>query len=276
MAPHRIHLEPEGLRDRSVSGRPADDHDLSPLTPGGEVLIEGDEAKHAVRVKRLSEGAPVEVLDGLGSIASASVARTEKQGKAGWVLTLRVDSVRMVEPTRPELDVWSAPPKGERLERMIDQLAQAGVASWTPLDADRTVVHPRDGKLGRLERVAGEASKQCGRAWRLAIRPSCGMAEALRGGSEDGPTLVVADASGTPYEPSGAGRIRLLVGPEGGWTPAELDRARHAGATVVSFGVHVMRIETACVVAAGVIMSGESAGSSASAAGPASEAGSER
>jgi len=256
VATHRIYLDRHDLRDGGVS----------PLGEGETIAVEGDEAKHAVRVKRLGEGDPVELLDGLGGVGSASVESTTKLGKGGWRLTLRVRGVRRVAPSKPELEVWSAPAKGERLERMIDQLSQAGAASWSPLDADRTVVHPREGKLGRLERVACESAKQCGRAWRLAIRPGGGLAEAMR--VEPGERLVVADASGEGYRASGADRLRLLVGPEGGWTGGELDRLRHAGATVASFGEHMMRIETACVVAAGVVLAAECARAAASAADP--------
>jgi 16S rRNA (uracil1498-N3)-methyltransferase len=65
---------------------------------------------------------------------------------------------------------------------------------------------------------------------------------------------VIADAGGQPYEPGKEDRVRLLVGPEGGWTEGELADAVEAGARVVRFGRHVMRIETAAVVAAGIIL----------------------
>jgi len=133
---------------------------------------------------------------------------------------------------------------------MIDGLSQVGAASWSMLESERSVTEPREGKMERLERTAMEASKQCGRAWRLEIGGVMKFAEAVR---MEG--VVVADVSGSAYERSGADVVRLLVGPEGGWAPEELQLARARGAAVCRFGPHVMRIETAAVVAAGIIMS---------------------
>ena len=78
--------------------------------------------------------------------------------------------------------------------------------------------------------------------------------EAIR--SAPGVRLVVADASGGAWRAAEAERIRLLVGPEGGWTAEELAAARGAGAEVARFGAHVMRIETAAVVACGMLVGG--------------------
>ena len=71
--------------------------------------------------------------------------------------------------------------------------------------------------------------------------------------------VVVCDASGEPWRVAtmiNAQVVRLLVGPEGGWTEQEIAAARTAGAVVAKFGTHVMRIETAAVVACGVVMAG--------------------
>ena len=69
--------------------------------------------------------------------------------------------------------------------------------------------------------------------------------------------LVIADGSGTLYEPRGLDEVTVLIGPEGGWTPRELEAARSKGVRIASFGPHVMRIETAAVVAVSVILAAE-------------------
>jgi 16S rRNA (uracil1498-N3)-methyltransferase len=117
------------------------------------------------------------------------------------------------------------------------------------------VVEPREGKVARLERHAVEAMKQCGRAWVMEIGEGAEMEEALRA---EGVEVVMAEASGARYEASGAREIRVLVGPEGGWTAPEVARARASGVRVCTFGVHVMRSEVASVVAAGVVMGANS------------------
>lgn len=220
------------------------------------LIIEGDEAVHALRVKRLDSGDAVEVLNGQGLIASAVVvAPIDSRKPREAQLRLRVTGVRHVEPVRPALHVLTATPKGPRVDEMIQQLAQVGAAGWGPLSTTRGVVDPRETKLARLERIAGEASKQCGRAWSLVLEPPCAFRDALR--PAPGTAVVVADASGGPaseFDARAYESVRLLVGPEGGFSPEELARAKEAGAVILRVGPHIMRIETAAVVAAGVLI----------------------
>ena len=153
----------------------------------------------------------------------------------------------------PRVHVHSATPKGGRVDEMIDALSQVGAAAWSPLRTARGVVDPRDTKMERLERIAIEASKQCGRAWKLEL----GAAKSLDDVLHLGGRVLVADASGQEYEDRGrTDEIHLLVGPEGGWTVEEIEAMRRAGTAVVRFGPHVMRIETAAVVGVGVILRG--------------------
>jgi 16S rRNA (uracil1498-N3)-methyltransferase len=110
--------------------------------------------------------------------------------------------------------------------------------------------------LERLARTAIEASKQSGRAWSLRIAPELTLDQAI---TADGKSrIVLADGSGETYTRSGADSVRLLVGPEGGWTNEEIEAARRAGCTIARFGRHVMRIETACVAACACVMQVES------------------
>lgn len=218
------------------------------------MVITGDEAVHALRVKRLDVGDRVQIMDGAGVIVQAEIESVQKGGKReGPIIGARVVERVEVAQTLPRLEVWSATPKGARLDEMIDGLSQVGAAGWLPLETQRGVVDPRDAKLARLERIAREAAKQCGRAWIMGIGASVGFDAALR--PPPGTKVILADASGGTFaHDPGATGLRLLVGPEGGWTPDELDRARAAGASITRFGVHTMRIEVAAVVAAGCIM----------------------
>jgi 16S rRNA (uracil1498-N3)-methyltransferase len=211
----------------------------------GETLrIDGVEAKHA-RVRRLGVGERVEILDGKGSVAGAVVL-----GFPG-VLEVRVEEVRRVERLSPRVEVTSAIPKGGRLDELIGGLSQVGAASWRGLRTARGVAEVRASKSARIEKLAEEASKQCGRAWVMEIGGETSIEEALDG------EVVAADAEGDPYLASGAVDVRVLVGPEGGWTEDELGLMREGGARVCSFGAHVMRIEVAAVVAAGIVIDAE-------------------
>jgi 16S rRNA (uracil1498-N3)-methyltransferase len=222
-----------------------------PASPAQGIAVQGDEARHAARVKRLQPGDPVELFDAQGSLASATITAIEKTRSGDWSLLLAVDHPRRADPITPAIHVLAAPPKGDRLDQMIDQLSQVGATSWSPLITQRTIVEPRDTKLARLQRATIESAKQCGRPWALTINEPISISEALRSPSTP---ILIADASGDPLPAAPASNLRLLIGPEGGWAPEELDQARAAGATIVRFGPHTMRIETAAVAAVSILM----------------------
>lgn len=218
------------------------------------LLVEGEEAKHAVRVKRLEPGESVRVLNGGGLALSCVVIEARRS------LVLEVQGSSQIQRLMPAVHVCAATPKGPRLDKMIDQLSQVGAASWTPIETEWGVVDPGDRKLDRVRRIAAESAKQCARGWLLEINESVAMTDVLSSPSDGGGVMVLAHADAPGYSPCGAREIRLLVGPEGGFSPRELDAARSAGVRLASFGAHVMRVETAAVVACGVILHVERAG----------------
>ncbi len=222
----------------------------------GALIVGGDEAHHALRTKRLGVGDSLEVLDGRGRIAHARLAESTHLGRGQWAMTLDISDVRELPRPSPAIELLTGIPKGTRLETLIDGASQAGAASWQPLIAHRSVVDPGAGKLERLTRIAAESGKQCGRPWFLEIGAAVHMPEALSPVGEN-VSLVIADASGRAYTPTGARRIRVLIGPEGGFEPHEIDDAVNAGATIARFAEHTMRIETAAIVAVGIILDHE-------------------
>ncbi len=214
------------------------------------LVIDGDEARHAARVKRLQAGDSLRVLNGRGLVATCRVRDTHKR------LSLEVVERSTVAPATPSVHVWSATPKGARVETMIDALAQVGAASWTPMATKYGVVDPRETKLSRLGRINIEACKQAARPWLMRMCGKQEFAQSLSLG-EQAEVVVIADISGGRFERTGAGSIRLVIGPEGGLTSEELASARASGAQVAAFGSHTMRIEVAAPVAAGIILYSE-------------------
>jgi 16S rRNA (uracil1498-N3)-methyltransferase len=219
----------------------------------GRFVVGGEEAHHALRVKRLTAGDVVRVQDGAGGVVECRIVRAHK-GRDGWGLELEaMGPSRRVERVRPIVHVRSAAPKGDRLEAMIDALSQCGAASWSVLGCAHSVVEPRAGKMSRLRRTTEESLKQCGRAWLMEIGEPIDFDRALcasRG------TIVLADATGETCNGAIGDEVTLLVGPEGGFSERELGMAQDAGACVCSFGPHAMRIETAAAAACAIIMRG--------------------
>lgn len=235
MARHVVHLGAAGV--------------ATPGAVGAELAIEGAEAEHLVKSKRLGTGEAVEAVDGAGVRLGCRVAGARKR-----VVTLEVVDRREEGPSRPEVEVWSASPKGQRLERMIDGLTQVGVSGWRPLETKLGVVEPGSGKLGRLRRVMVEAVKQSGRSWDLELGGGVGIGDVGAWAAGGGRVWVLEGGAGGEggVAEGGHGRVLVLVGPEGGWTAGELDALERAGAVRVSLGETVLRVETAAVVGAGL------------------------
>lgn len=219
--------------------------------PPGGIVVEGDEAHHAARVKRLREGDLVGLFDGRGltSVATVDEIRTGKRAS----LALTIDAIDRHEPVQPRVEVWCPPPKSDRLDTMIDQLSQLGVAAWRPLRTQRS---ERDAfRADKLERVAVESAKQCGRAWLIEIGDWIVFDDAA-----GDPRAMLADASGVAINGPATSDAVLLLGPEGGWAGDELERFRATGKPLIRFGPHVMRIETAAVAGAACLLSDASQG----------------
>jgi 16S rRNA (uracil1498-N3)-methyltransferase len=223
------------------------------LSDAATLTIDGEEAAHAIKSRRLRAGDLVAVTDGRGILVTARIENARKTS-----IDLAVVERAQAPRIAPALHVRTATPKGQRLDKMVDQLSQVGAASWAPIETKLGVVDPGDRKLDRLSRIAIEAAKQCRRSWLLEIGASTPLHTAVRATQ----SIVIADTTGDPYRATGTGEITLLIGPEGGFTEDEIAAARTQGgpgAVVASFGPLAMRIETAAVVAAGIIIAAERA-----------------
>ena len=157
------------------------------------VTIVGDEAHHAIRVKRLAAGDSVRLANGHGATATARIERTMKSSAGFEILTLIEPPgwTLAPQPSVP-IEVFASPPKGDRLSTMVDMLGQIGVARYTPLLTERTEVSANDHKRQRLERVAVETLKQCGRPWLLEIGEPLSFADALTSDTERWKTFCLA------------------------------------------------------------------------------------
>lgn len=206
--------------------------------------LDRDESKHAVSVLRLEVGDDVELFDGQGTEAVGQVLTRAKSG-----VTIAISESRRVAPPQTSIDIVAAIPKGPRSDSMIQQLSQVGVDRLIPLISERAIVNPRETKLEKFRRAAVESAKQCRRAHVLQIADPEEMTSALACNAE---CKLIADARGmsmgdlTPESPKS---VRVLIGPEGGFSAKEQSAAAEAGFVQWSLGTHIMRIETAAVVA---------------------------
>ncbi len=228
--------------------------DLSGCSTPQLITIDGTEAQHLAKVKRARIGEAVGVLDGRGAFGIGEIAEISGSKQRPMVAIL-LDRVRMVEPVSPRVQVCCPPPKGDRLERMIDQLTQVGVESWVPLVCERSERDPHALRMDRIERVINEASKQCIRARALVVHEPMALSNAIS--PDDSVSMIACDGSGdSPVAPMNSGSIRVFIGPEGGWTSKERESFAEVGIPIRRIGAHVLRLETAAVVAGSVLLAG--------------------
>lgn len=211
----------------------------------GDLTLTGPDAHHMATVRRFAPGDVVVLFNGDGCEYPAEVVAV---GKKQVTLTiLRRDGVSREVPF--PVVVGSALPKGDRADYLIEKLVEVGATRFTPLITERSVVIPKEGTLAKLERGVIEASKQCGRNTLMRIDPPKLWAEFVHLPDLPLAKFVLHTADGSPADrPTGG--VVFAVGPEGGFTVAEVNSATAAGWRVVSFGPRVMRVETAAVVAA--------------------------
>jgi 16S rRNA (uracil1498-N3)-methyltransferase len=221
-----------------------------PLHPG-PVLLEGPEAHHLATVCRLRPGDAVCLFNGDGHEYPARVlkaARRQVELEVGARLTPRREL-----PFR--LEVAAPLPKGDRAQFLVEKLTELGVTSFVPLATKHSVVHPREGKLEKLQRYVIEASKQCRRNVLLQVGELANWEEYCR--REGLPRRrCLAHPGGTPW-PAWAGAQGAVaedtvwaVGPQAGLTEQEVGLAVAAGWQAVDLGPRVLRVETAALAVA--------------------------
>ena len=229
---------------------------------GAVVEVIGEEARHAVVVRRTQVGERVELVDGRGRRGVGQVVSASKSA-----MGVRLASVVDEPAPAPLLTVVQALPKGDRGELAVEVLTEVGADEVVPWAATRCVAVWKGDRaaksLAKWRSTAREAAKQSRRSRlpevpELARTPdiadlirgtvsSGGLALVLHEGAEERLTAAVAAAA----EPS---EVLLVVGPEGGVAPEELERFTAAGARSVLLGDEVLRTSTAGVVACAAVL----------------------
>lgn len=231
---------------------------LNDVGPGAEVAVTGPEGHHGAVVRRVRPGETVDLVDGQGRRANGTVASVARGEFSVDVRGLEFES----RPT-PEVTVVQALAKGDRSVAAVEMLTEVGVDTIVPWQADRSVMRwdgPKRAKgRQRWETTAKAAAKQSRRAWLPEIVDMCASA--------DLPDLIArSDVAVVLHEEATdrlvdvtwpkTGSICVVVGPEGGISPAEVGALEQAGARAVRMGPSILRASTAGVVAAGVVMTG--------------------
>jgi 16S rRNA (uracil1498-N3)-methyltransferase len=232
-------------------------------TRGDELLLQGAEAHHALRVLRIEVGEQVTVLNGAGEALRCRVRETFRHE-----LALVVEERRATPPVSHPVTLLQGVPKGKGMDAIVQKATELGVSRIVPLLSTNAVVHLDAAearvKVEKWRRTALEAIKQCGLVWLPEIEmPQSPRAFLERGESHDLSLMAaLTDAGRHPRfyfrEYAAAHRapprsVAIWIGPEGDFSPAEVEAARAAGGKVISLGPWVLRSETAAIYALAVV-----------------------
>lgn len=223
----------------------------TPPTVGEVIELTGDEGRHAVSVKRTSVGEQIELVDGHGTRAVITVTGVSGKDRLVGV----VDCVASEPAPRPTVTVIQALPKAARSELTVDLLTQAGADVIVPWQAGRSVANwgkKQDKGLAKWRAAARAAAKQSRRSRIPEITP-VGDQAAVAALIQAAPLALMLheDATGkiTDQPVAQVDSVVLIIGPEGGISPAELDAFTTAGAHPVRLGPEVLRTASAGMVA---------------------------
>jgi 16S rRNA (uracil1498-N3)-methyltransferase len=219
---------------------------------GESVALAADDARKIATVLRGRSGDRVQVIDSAGSAFSASI---DVDGGA-VTATLNERMERGTREAAVRLVVAQAIPKGQKMDLIVEKATELGVAAVVPLRSDR-VVGERTGehKVERWQRLAKTAAQQCGRSVIPTVEPIAGWDELI-------PTFGSYDRVYVPWELADVRPLRetfdadapniasalFVIGPEGGFSAQEVERATQAGAIAVSLGTRILRTETVALV----------------------------
>jgi len=219
---------------------------------GAVIALPKEEAKHALKVLRLSAGDEICVLDGCGGRFAAVIESA--QGESAQVrLTEELSSN---EPP-VKVTLYQGLPKADKLDFIVQKITELGACCAVPVKMERCVVKSdaKDGvkRRERLDKIAREASKQCRRACAPEIaEPLTWKQTFARMEKHDLVLVPWEDAEGYNLKRAFADApeakdIGVVVGPEGGMSAAEVDALKELGAKVVTLGPRILRAETAAV-----------------------------
>ncbi|HHU10232.1 MAG TPA: 16S rRNA (uracil(1498)-N(3))-methyltransferase [Intrasporangiaceae bacterium] len=222
---------------------------------GTTLVLDGPEGRHAATVRRIGAGERVDLVDGHGRRVHALVRSGDRAS-----LTLEVEQVTDEPEPAPRLVLVQALAKGDRDDQAIEAATELGVDAVIPWQAARSIVQwrgERGAKSHRkwVDRVYA-ASKQSRRARFPVVEPVADLRALLSRAEAAAATFVLHEEANEPLaraELPHTGDILVVVGPEGGITPDELDALRQVGAQVVRLGHTVLRSSSAGPAALAVL-----------------------
>ena len=243
------------------------------------LVLRESEVHHARDVLRLEPGERVVVFNGRGHEITAEITKVTRDE-----IQLRKLHEARVPPLRCQITLAQAIPKGKNMDLIVQKAVELGAAKIAPIISDRTIVHLEDKvasqKQAKWQQVAIEAAKQCGQNWLPRVQTprkladfffsvEAGVSPAQDSGKQPTRPPLQLRLIGSlqsdavhlktvlaEYEREHQARptsVLMCIGPEGDFTPAELNLARSRGCRPITLGPIILRVETAAIYCLSVL-----------------------
>lgn len=223
----------------------------------GHVILSGEDAHHIGFSLRMAAGEKISVCD---------LSRERSYEAAIVSISKDTVSCRIVREleTNGEMPcrvtLYQALPKADKMEQIIQKSVECGVWRIRPFESARSVVRLKnvdfEKKASRWQKISLEAAKQCGRSLIPDVLEPLKFEAAIQDMSSQAYDLIlccyegnsVENAKNVLNETNNANNIAVVIGSEGGFDPAEIEKIRSAGARIVNIGPRIFRTETASSV----------------------------
>lgn len=221
------------------------------------ILIRDPERHHLLNVLRLTSGDDVQIFDGGGNSYVARLTNTESLPAIA-----SIQGHQFHPPIPPHITLFQAIPKSDKMDLIVQKATEIGVDEIIPMTCQRSI--PKRGgdaqqkRQDRWERIAIEASKQCGRPRFPKLLPPRTIGECLEQGKHCELSILLweneveSDIKSVLRNHRDIESIGLFIGPEGGFSDAEVREAMDSGCIPATFGGYTLRTETAAIVAAAI------------------------
>lgn len=220
-------------------------------------LIKDEQFHYLSNVRRFSVGDEINIFDGLGNSYKARIDNIDKKSMKGTILS----SKTLVLPNK-KISLYTAIPKGERFDWLIEKTSEIGISKIVPVIYSRSVVKElSENKLERYKKISISASSQSWRADIMTIEKPVNFNETVEKLSTQKDTLNILpweseeekNILGILSENKDIKNINIFIGPEGGFDKTEIDIAIKKGFKTVTLGKNILRVETAAIVASSIV-----------------------
>ncbi|MCI0482750.1 MAG: 16S rRNA (uracil(1498)-N(3))-methyltransferase [Candidatus Dadabacteria bacterium] len=221
---------------------------------GAKATLAGSDYRHVVKVLRMKEGDAITLFDGRSIEYEGRISHVGRRD-----ILVDIVSSRKVETDSPlRITLLQGLPKGEKMDYIVEKATEIGVHTIVPVITERSQFRTAD-KRNRWERIALEASKQCGRTTPPAIENTLNFNEAIKYSKQYelavilhvGSQVSLKDFLNNPLQHPK--NIIVLIGPEGGFSKTEVLLACEMGFTSLGLGPRTLRTETAGIAFLSII-----------------------